>query len=100
MTAITAKRTVANARRDTTINLRVPTSLRDLFDAAAEEVGKTRTQFLLDSARAQAIDVLLDKKVFKLDDASFAAFSAVLDQPPAPNEKLQGLFAKRFPWES
>ena len=100
MTAVAIKRTATRSRRDAIINLRVPAKLRDLFDAAAEAVGKTRTQFVVDSAHTQAIDVLLDKRIFKLDEAAFAAFHAALDNPPAPNEKLQALFARKSPWET
>jgi uncharacterized protein (DUF1778 family) len=100
MTAVALKRTAQRARRDAIINLRVPTKLRDLFDAAADAVGKTRTQFVVDSAHAHAIDVLLDKKIFKLDDAAFAAFHAALDNPPASNEKLKALFARKAQWET
>lgn len=100
MTAVARKRTAPKSRRDAIINLRVPAKLRDLFDAAAEAVGKTRTQFVVDSAHSHAIDILLDKKIFKLDDAAFAAFCAALDKPPAPNEKLQELFSRKAPWET
>lgn len=100
MTAVAAKRTAAKSRRDAIINLRVPAKLRDLFDAAAEAVGKTRTQFVVDSAQAQAIDILLEKRIFKLDEAALAAFHDALDSPPAPNERLQALFARKAPWEA
>lgn len=100
MNAVAVKRTAAKSRRDAIINLRVPARLRDLFDAAAEAVGKTRTQFVVDSAYTHAVDILLDKKIFKLDETAFAAFHAALEKPPAPNEKLQALFARKAPWET
>lgn len=100
MTTVVMKRTAARARRDAIINLRVPANLRDLFDAAAEATGKTRTQFVVDSARTQAIDVLLEKKIFKLGDAAFAAFLSALDKPPAANEKLKALFSRKAQWEA
>ena len=48
--------------------------LRDLIDRAADVFGKTRTEFILESARTHAIDVLLDQRLFKLDDEQYAAF--------------------------
>ncbi len=47
-------------KRTTIINLRVPRVTRELIDTAAEVVGKSRTEFMLESARQHAIDVLLD----------------------------------------
>ena len=46
-----------------TINLRIEAQTRHLIDDAAAVLGKTRTEFMIDSARAQAIDVLLDQRV-------------------------------------
>ena len=86
-------------RRDAIINLRIPARTRELIDAAADAVGKSRTQFVVDSARAQAVDVLLDQRIFNLDEKAFAAFVAVLDNPPAPNKKLKALMARKAPWQ-
>ncbi|MGH6908208.1 MAG: DUF1778 domain-containing protein, partial [Aestuariivirga sp.] len=99
MTAAATQRPAHRPRRDVTINLRLPAQTRDLLDAAAQAVGKNRTQFVVDSARAQAIDVLLDKRIFNLDEASFDAFAAALDNPPAPSQKLKELMARKAPWE-
>ena len=100
MTAVALKRTANRSRRDTTINLRVPAQTRDLFDAAAEAVGKTRTQFVVDSARTQAMDVLLDKRIFKLNEIAFKEFCSVLDSPAQPTQKLKELLASKSPWET
>src|SRR5688572_19467144 len=56
--AATAKRARAKGGRDrtTTINLRVPPRTRDLIDAAAAAMGKSRTEFMLDVARQHAVD--------------------------------------------
>jgi uncharacterized protein (DUF1778 family) len=94
--AATAKPpTVKSERgRTTTINLRVPPRTRDLIDAAAAAVGKSRTEFMLDVTRQHAIDVLLDQRIFVLDDAHFEAFNAVLANPPRANAQLKRLFAR------
>lgn len=49
------------------INLRIEAQTRALIDEAAAVLGKTRTEFMIDSARALAIDVLLDQRLFVLD---------------------------------
>jgi len=81
------------------INMRVPSSTRNLIDDAAALVGKTVTEFVLESARKRAEDVLLDQRLFALDPEQYDAFMQVLDNPPAPNEKLKALLASKSPWE-
>lgn len=87
------------ARRGSTINLRVETETRDLIDAAAEAVGKNRTEFMIEAAREHAIDVLLDQRLFRLDVQAFDAFNDALDNPPAPNDRLKALMRKKPLWE-
>lgn len=88
-----------SGRRDTVVNLRAPRSWRELIDRAAAVAGKTRTDFILESARAQATDVLLDRRLFALEPARYEAFMAMLDAPPAPNDKLRRLLKRKAPWE-
>jgi uncharacterized protein (DUF1778 family) len=78
----------------------VPTQTRELIDAAASAVGKSRTEFVVDSAREHAVDVLLDQRFFNLSPEQFEAFAAVLDAPPPPTEKLKALMRAKAPWET
>jgi uncharacterized protein (DUF1778 family) len=82
------------------MNVRLPVKTRDLIDSAAALTGKTRTEFVLESARQHATDVLLDQRLFSLDGASYDAFLKVLDSPPAPSRKLFKLFKDKAPWET
>jgi uncharacterized protein (DUF1778 family) len=86
-------------RRDTVINVRLTKMLRDLIDRAADVVGKTRSEFILESARTHAIDVLLDRRLFTLNAEQYDVFIKTLEAPPAPNEKLKRLLASKSPWE-
>jgi uncharacterized protein (DUF1778 family) len=81
------------------INLRIETRTRQLIDDAAAIVGKTRTEFMVDSARRQAIDVLLDQRMFVLDAARYDAFIDALDHPPPPGPKLRALLRRLPAWE-
>ena len=56
------------------INLRIEAHTRQLIDDAAAILGKTRTEFMVDSARRQAIHVLLDQRSFVLDSGDVAGF--------------------------
>lgn len=81
------------------MTMRVPAQTRDLIDTAAATLGKSRTEFVLESARLHAIDVLLDQRVFNLDSEASEAFARALDNPPAPNEALRTLMRGKAPWE-
>ena len=85
--------------QDATINVRVSTMTRDLIDNAANILGKTRTDFIVESARKHAIDVLLDQRFFSLGTEEYDAFVAALDAPQAPNEKLRKLMQSKSPWQ-
>lgn len=81
------------------INLRIETQARQLIDDAAAILGKTRTEFMIESARRQAIDVLLDQRLFVLDPERYDAFLQALDNPPAPGPKLRSLLHRVAAWE-
>lgn len=80
------------------INLRIEGSTRQLIDDAAAVLGKTRTEFMIESARRQAIDVLLDQRLFALDSDRYNAFLHALDNPPAPGPKLRSLLRRTPAW--
>jgi len=82
-----------------TINLRIETRTRQLIDDAAAILGKTRTEFMIESARRQAIDVLLDQRLFVLDADRYDAFMHALDNPPAPGPKLRSLLRRTPAWQ-
>ena len=81
------------------INLRIETQTRQLIDDAAAILGKTRTEFMVESARRQAIDVLLDQRLFVLDADRHDAFMSTLDNPPAPGPKLRSLLRRVPAWQ-
>lgn len=94
------KASAPSGRRDAVINVRLSRALRDLIDRAADVLGKTRSEFLLESARMQAVDVLLDQRLFTLNDEQYLAFARALEAPPVPNDKLKRLLASKAPWEA
>jgi uncharacterized protein (DUF1778 family) len=91
----------APAAADTkgSINLRIETQTRRLIDEAAAILGKTRTEFMVESARRHAIDVLLDQRLFVLDADRYDAFMHALDNPPTPGPKLRALLRRVPAWE-
>jgi uncharacterized protein (DUF1778 family) len=85
--------------RDVTINIRAKQNQRDLIDYAAEIQGKSRSEFMLESAYQKAQDVLLDRSFFGLDELKFKQFVALLDAPPTRDEKLHTLLTTKSPWD-
>ena len=81
------------------INLRIAEETRRLIDDAAAVLGKTRTEFMIESARRQAIDVLLDQRLFALDPGQHDAFVQILDNPPAPGPRLTSLLRRVPAWK-
>lgn len=89
----------ASQTRDVTINIRVKQSQRDLIDHAAEVQGKSRSEFMLESAYQKAQEVLLDQSFFGLDELKFQQFEALLDAPPQSDERLHQLLTTKAPWD-
>jgi uncharacterized protein (DUF1778 family) len=81
------------------INLRIEGQTRKLIDEAAAALGKTRTEFMIESARRLAIDVLLDQRLFQLEPDRYETFLDALDNPPAPGPKLRALLRRAPAWQ-
>ncbi len=98
------KRTVRTVRtvrtqRGVTINLRANERERELIDRAAEVVGKNRSEFMLDAACREATSVLLDQRLFLVDERTFKQFTAALDKRPSDNPRLRRLLSTKDPWD-
>lgn len=81
------------------INLRIDATSRELIDRAAEALGKNRSEFMLEVARREAASVLLDVRLFHLDDLAYRRFTEALDAPPKENPRLRKLLKTEAPWE-
>jgi uncharacterized protein (DUF1778 family) len=82
------------------VNLRIAAATRRLIDDAAAILGKTRTEFMVESARRQAVDVLIDQRLLTLDADRYDAFLRALDHPPAPGAKLTALMRRVPAWRT
>lgn len=91
-------RTTQRAPRDVSINLRANQRQRALIDRAAETLGKNRSDFMLEAACREADAILLDRRLFLLDERTYKRFVAELDKPPAENPRLRRLLAAKPPW--
>ena len=82
-----------------TINIRAKVRQRDLIDQAADRLGRSRSDFMLDASCKAAEDVLLDQTYFGLSEAKFAEFQALLDNPPPVSDRLRRTLSAKAPWE-
>ncbi len=91
--------TPQTAGRAETINLRVTRKQKTLIDQAAEVLGRSRSDFMLDTACREAENVLLDRRYFSLSEEAFREFTTMLDRPPKDNSKLRRLLQNKAPWK-
>jgi len=85
--------------RTAPINLRALDSQRNLIDKAAALSGKTRSDFMLETACREAENILLEQNLFMLNENDFDAFMKSLDAPVKDNPALQKLLSQQSPWE-
>ena len=92
-------RTTDRTDRGVTIHLRADAATRNMIDRAAEQLGKNRSEFVLEAARREAMTVLLDQRLFLLDDKVYTQFTAALDQVPTENRRLRRLLTTKASWD-
>ncbi len=81
-------------------NLRVSAGDQDLIDRAVRASGLTRTDFVLQAARAAAQNLLVEQTWSVLEPQAFETFRRQLDAPANPNERLQRTMAASRPWQA
>ncbi len=97
--AMPEKRAKDRNGRGETINLRASRNQKVLIDRAAEALGRSRSDFMLDTACREAESVLLDRRYFTLSEEAFKRFTRMLDSPPKDNPRLRRLLQTRAPWD-
>jgi len=88
-----------NNMRTAPINLRALPEQRTLIDKAAKLLGKKRSEFILEASCQTAEDVLLDQRLFLLNEIDYDQFESLLNAPVKDNPALKKLMVKKSPWE-
>ncbi len=86
-------------RKDDIIQIRASAETKAMLNRAAALRGQKLSEFMLDSARRQAEEAILDQRVFFLDAKAHEAFLAMLDAPAKPNAALRALMARKLAWQ-
>lgn len=81
------------------LNMRIKPATRNLIDRAAELLGKTRTDFMLEASERRAEEVLLDRTIFTVSPEIYAEYLARLDAPAQVNERLKRTMSIKAPWD-
>ncbi len=85
--------------RNETINLRASRRQKLLIDRAAEALGRSRSDFMPDTACREAESVLLDRRYFLVAEDVFKKFINMLDDPPNNDAKLRQLLQTKPRWD-
>ncbi len=81
--------------RDARLELRLSKDVKSLLQQAADSMGKKLSEFVLDCARHEAVDVIADRRVFLLNQQQMAEFENILNRPVRENAALQQLMAAK-----
>ncbi|WP_293899048.1 DUF1778 domain-containing protein [Phenylobacterium sp.] len=92
--------TPRSARKDDVIQIRASAETKAILTRAAALRGQKLSEFMLDSARRQAEDALLDQRNFFLKPEAFDTFLALLDAPAEPAPRLADVMRRKAPWDS
>jgi uncharacterized protein (DUF1778 family) len=88
---------MATATRTARRNLRVSPTDDELFRRAAEQVGESVSEFLVESGRTRAEMILADRTEFALDAKAWKAFNDALDRPAEINSAVVELMRRPRP---
>ncbi|MTJ83804.1 MAG: DUF1778 domain-containing protein [Telmatospirillum sp.] len=86
-------------RKDDIIQIRASAQTKVLLNQAAALRGQKLSEFMLESARRQAEETLLDQRVFFLDPEAHERFLAMLDSPAKPSEAERQRLIRKAPWQ-
>ncbi len=81
------------------VNFRMSSERLAFIDRAAEVRGVSRTEFVLRSSEAAAVEVLNERPVITLDDEAWEGFVAALDAPVEPDRAVKERYARRPQWD-
>lgn len=86
---------MAHARAEERIPARMPTAVYDRVVEAAQAVGATLNQFLVQSALEKANEILERERVIKLSTTAAKTVFDLVENPPDPSEQLKAAMQRR-----
>lgn len=86
---------MSTTRVEERLSARVPPSVRELISQAAQAVGATVNQFLVQSAVEKATEILEKERVISLSSRDAQTIFSLMESPPEPNEELKRALQSR-----
>ncbi len=81
------------------VNFRASSERLAVIDRAAAICGVSRTEFILHSSEAAAIEVLNERSVIALDDEAWDDFVVALDAPMEIDPAVKARYARAPQWD-
>jgi uncharacterized protein (DUF1778 family) len=85
-------------RKDNVIQIRASAETKAILNRAATLRGQKLSEFMLESARREAEETLLDQRTFFLDARAHEKLLALLDNPVMPNKELRARMNRKPSW--
>ncbi|ELM1190051.1 DUF1778 domain-containing protein [Escherichia coli] len=85
--------------RENQINIRATDEERAVIDYAASLVNKNRTDFIIELVYQEAKNIILDQRLFVLDDECYDSFITQLEAPVQNAEGRERLMAVKPEWK-
>ncbi|MBV8549536.1 MAG: DUF1778 domain-containing protein [Alphaproteobacteria bacterium] len=89
----------AQIQEPVTISIRARKRQRDLIDQAAERLGRSRSDFMLEASCREAQDVLIDQTFFTVNAKTFKWFQDMMANPLPTTDALRRLLLTKAPWD-
>jgi uncharacterized protein (DUF1778 family) len=87
------------ARKDDVIQIRASAETKAILNRAAALRGQKLSEFMLDCARRQAEEAILDQRIFFLDSTAHDKFLALLDAPIKSSKRIKALMTRKPAWK-
>ena len=81
------------------VNIRTSSERLAIIDRAAAIRGVSRTEFMLGSSEAAAIEILSGRPVIALDDEAWDDFVVALDAPVELDPAVKARYARSPQWD-
>jgi len=88
----------AARRKDDVIQIRASAEAKAILNHAASLRGQKLSEFMLECARRQADETILDQRIFFLDPEAHEQLLALLDAPPKPSAAARARLTRKAPW--
>jgi len=90
---------MTTSARSEKLEMRLSPQAKRLLREAADLRHKSMSEFVLDSALAEAEETILEQRVFQLPKHEWEAFIAALDTPPSRHPRMEQLLTIRSVFE-